>query len=485
MSISATLTNALSGLTAASRGAQIISTNIANANTEGYARREVEQTARVVGGLGAGVQVDGINRIVDETILRERRLADASVGNAGVMTSFYNNLLDLVGTPEEAASLSAGITNFETSLLEASYRPDSEARLYAVLTAAQTVTSKINSISDGIQTTREDADVRIQAEVDTLNQTLQQVADINAEILRARGSGLNYPSLLDQRQKLVDDISQIVPIRQLPRDNDTIALYTQTGGLLLDSKPAVFGFAATAPIIPDMTQASGALSGLTINGNPVQTSGAYSPIAGGVLAGLFDVRDDLAVEAQANIDTIAQDLVTRFEDNTLDTTLLPGDPGLFTDSGNALNPLDVTGLSARLSVNSSANPSAGGEIWRIRDGLGAIAPGPVGDATLLVASLDALGRAQVPVGGSLGTAAREISDLTSTFVSIIGRAEQSFENRASFETARLIGLKDAELSNGVDTDQELQKLLLIEQAYAANARVIQTADELIQTLIRL
>ncbi len=485
MSISATLTNALSGLTAASRGAQVVSTNIANANTEGYARREIEQTARVVGGLGAGVQVDGINRIVDETILRERRLADASVGNANVTADFYNDLLDLVGTPEEAASLSAGIANLEASLLEASYRPDSEARLYAVLTAAQTVTSKINSISDGIQTAREDADIRIQAEVDTLNQTLQQVADLNAEILRARGSGLTYPSLLDQRQKLVDEISQIVPIRQLPRDNDTIALYTQTGGLLLDSKPAVFGFTATAPITPDMTQASGALSELTINGNPVQTSGAYSPIAGGTLAGLFEVRDNLSIEAQANIDTIAQDLITRFEDSTVDTSLLPGDPGLFTDSGNALNPLDVVGLSARLSVNTAANPSAGGEVWRIRDGLGAVAPGPVGDATLLVASLAALGRAQPPVGGSLGSAARDLSGLTSTFVSLVGRAEQSVENRVSFETARLIGLEDAELTNGVDTDQELQKLLLIEQAYAANARVIQTADELIQTLIRL
>lgn len=483
MSISATLSNALSGLTAASRGAQVVSTNIANANTEGYARRDIEQTARVVGGLGAGVQVDGVNRIVDETVLRERRLADAAVGNANINSDFFNDLLNLVGTPEEGSSLSAGLANFEASLLEASYRPDSEARLYAVLSAAQTVTTKINSISDGIQTLREDADIQVQAEVDTLNQTLQQVADLNTEILRARGSGLNYPALLDQRQKLVDEISQIVPIQQFARENDTIALYTQTGGLLLDSKPAIFGFVATAPITPDMTQTSGALSGLTINGNPVQTSGTYSPIAGGALAALFEVRDERAIEAQANIDAIARDLVTRFEDATLDTTLLPGDPGLFTDSGNPLDPLDNTGLSSRLEVNSAVNPSAGGEVWRIRDGIGAPVSGPVGDASLLVASIDALRLSQVPVGGSLGTAARNVSDLSSTFVSVIARAELSAANRSSFESARLIGLEDAVLTNGVDTDQELQKLLLIEQAYAANARVIQTADELIQTLI--
>lgn len=485
MSISATLSNALSGLTAASRGAQVVSTNIANANTTDYARREIEQTARVVGGIGAGVQIDGVNRVVDETILRERRLADSAVGNASVTKEFFGNLLRLTGTPDEPASLSASLTNLETSFLEASYRPDSEARLYSVLNSAQAVASKINSVSDGIQLARQDADTSIAAEVDTLNQTLQQVADLNTEILRARGSGLDYPSLLDQRQKLVNQISQTVPIRQLPRDNDTIALYTMTGGILLDSKPAVFGFEATAPITPDMTLASGALSELIVNGEPVSTAGVYSSIAGGSLASLFEVRDELSVQAQNNIDVIARDLISRFQDSSLDPTLLPGDPGLFTDADAALNPSDVLGLAARLTVNSAVIPSSGGEIWRIRDGVGAAAPGPVGDATLLTASLDAMNEPRTPIGGDFGVAARNASDLLSSLISLVGRSQQSAENRLSFEQSRLTSLQDAERANGVDTDQELQKLLLIEQAYAANARVIQTADQLIQTLIGL
>lgn len=485
MSISATLANALTGLTAASRGAQVVSTNIANANTDGYARRELQQTARIVGGAGAGVQVDGINRIVDETILREKRLAEASVGNANVTSDFFGGLRDLIGTPDDAASLSSSITNFESALLEASFRPESETRLYAVLNTAQAITSKINAVSNGIQQAREDADTSIEANVDTLNQTLQQVADLNEEILRARGTGQDYPALLDQRQNLVNQISQIVPIRQLPRDNDTIALYTMTGGLLLDAKPAVFGFAAVAPITPDMTQSSGALSELTLNGEPVRTSGSYSPIAGGELSGLFEIRDELSVEAQANIDAIAQDLISRFEDASVDSSLVPGDSGLFSDAGGPLDPGDVIGLSARLSVNSLAIPADGGEIWRIRDGLGAIAPGPVGDATFLTAAMNAINRDQVPIGGSLGVAARSLFDITSTLVSLVGRSEQFSENRLSFEQSRLSGLVDTQLANGVDTDQELQKLLLIEQAYAANARVIQTADQLIQTLIGL
>ncbi len=290
---------------------------------------------------------------------------------------------------------------------------------------------------------------------------------------------------MDQRDKLVDQISQSVPIRQLPRANDTVALYTLTGGLLLDSKPAVFGFTATDPITPDMTQASGALSELTLNGDPIRTAGSYSPIAGGSLSGLFEIRDELSVQAQDNIDTIARDLITRFENSAVDPTLLPGDPGLFTDANGPLDPGDILGLAARLSVNNLVTPTEGGEIWRIRDGVNAVAPGPVGNATLLTASLDAINLEQAPIGGTFGTAARDLSNLTSSFVSLVGRSEQAFENRLSFEQSRLSGLNDTELVNGVDTDQELQKLLLIEQAYAANARVIQTADQLIQTLIGL
>jgi flagellar hook-associated protein 1 FlgK len=485
MSISATLSNALTGLTAASRGAQIVSSNVANANTEGYARREIELSPRLVGGVGAGVQVDGINRIVDNTVLRERRLAEAAVGNNDVLTGFYEDLLNLTGTPDDGSSLSAAFVDLETSFLEASFRPDSETRLYSVLNAAEALTRKINGVSDGIQKLRQDADEAIASQVAILNQSLVQIADLNAEILRAKGSNLDYPALLDQRQRLVDEISQIVPIRELPRDNDTIALYTLTGGLLLDAKPAQFSFEATAPITPDMTLTSGALSVLQVNGQNMSTSGAFSPIAGGSLAGLFTLRDELAVEAQTNIDEVARSLAARFESPTLDTTLLVGEPGLFTDSGSPLNPTDQVGLAGRLSVNSLVDPAVGGAVWRLRDGLGAATPGPTGNPTLLNGSLAALEALEPPVAGSFGVASRSASEFASSLISQIGRAQQASENRLSFERARLTGLQDAERRDGVDTDQELQKLLLIEQAYAANARVVQAADELLQALLRI
>ena len=483
MSISASLANALTGLTAASRAAELVSSNVANSMTEGYARRELELSPRFTGSIGAGVQVDGVRRIVDEVTLRERRLAGADVGFARAGNEFYEDVFLLLGAPGETGSLTSLQTELEASLLSASSRPDSDSRLSAVLTDAVALTRKFNQIGDGLQGLREDADDAIGVEVERLNSTLQRIADLNGEILRLRPTNASYPDLLDQRQMLVDEISETVPIRQLARENGTIALYSMGGALLLDVTPATFGFQPTAPITADMTLESGALSGLTLNGNVVDTRGGNGAIAGGRLAGLFEVRDRYAPDVQANLDEAARDLVARFQSGTLDPTLGPGDPGLFTDAGAPLDPARLEGLSSRLSVNALVDPSRGGGLWRLRDGLGALTPGPVGENTLLVAFTQVMSEARPPLGGTFGPAGRSAGDFVASVTSDVTRQISATGSQLSYSSARFDSLRNSELSNGVDTDQEMQKLLLIEQAYAANARVIQTIDDLIQTLI--
>lgn len=485
MSISTTLSNALTGLTAASRSAQVVSTNISNATSEGYARREIYLSARTTGGDGSGVRVDGIVRVVDENLVRERRLASAAVGQATEVAEFHQRVLDSVGQPQDPFSLTARTAAFESALLAATSRPESDARLLDVLSAAQAVATKLNDVSDQLETLRENADRGISQEVDKLNASLEQVALLNAQILRARGNNQDYPALLDSRQALIDDISELVPIRQLPRENDTVALYTMTGALLVDIEPAVFEFDATTPIIADMTIESGALSGLSLNGEAITVSGQNAQVAGGRLAGLFTVRDELAPDMQANLDEIARDLVSRFEDSSLDPTLAAGDPGLFTDSGSVLDVTNVTGLAGRISINTLVDPGHGGELRRIRDGLGSTTAGPVGDAFLINAMYAKLSELTVPLGGSFTSSERSVSGFAADFVSIAGQSLTIKESDLAFHQARLTGLDQALLADGVDTDQELQKMLLIEQSYAANAKVIQTADELIQILIRL
>jgi acetyl-CoA carboxylase carboxyltransferase component len=89
MSITGAVANALSGLTASARSAEVISSNIANAMTDSYARREVVLANQVLGSTGAGVRVADIARVTDQTAIAERRLARASLGAAEVTAGFH------------------------------------------------------------------------------------------------------------------------------------------------------------------------------------------------------------------------------------------------------------------------------------------------------------------------------------------------------------------------------------------------------------
>jgi flagellar hook-associated protein 1 FlgK len=485
MSITSALATAVTGLTAASRSAELVSNNVSNAMTEGYGRREIELSARNLGGTGAGVEVTGVRRDVDATVIRDRRLADAAVGQGSVRSAFLDRLAGLFGAPDDPASLSGRTSAWESALVAATSRPDSTVRLQNVLDAAMALASAVNAVSDGIQAERAAADADIARQVEDLNRGLREVQSLNAQILRLDPAERAGTALLDQRQRVIDRIASIVPLREYPRENGTIALYTTTGAGLLDGSAATLSFTPTPVITPDMTLAAGSLSGIAINGLDIRTSGAFSPIAGGSLAAAFTVRDDLSVTAQARIDGLARDIVDRYQSAAVDASLGPGDAGLFTDGAGPFDPPNEEGLAGRLAVNALADPARGGELWRLRTGLGAAAPGPVGDAALLTALADAASAPRAPASAALPPLAASLAGVAGEVQSLTARDGLSAESDLGFARARQDTLSALEKRGGVDTDQEMQKLLLIEKVYAANARVVATIDDLIARLLEI
>ena len=233
-----------------------------------------------------------------------------------------------------------------------------------------------------------------------------------------------------------------------------------------------------------MSQASGALSGLDLDGDPVSTAPG-GRLMGGALGAHFAMRDDLAVEAATNLDALARDLVERFESPDADATLPAGAPGLFTDEGAALDPAVETGLAGRLRLNALTDPAQGGALWRLRSGLGAAAPGPVGDASGLQALEQALRSSRVPQSGSITSNARDHAQLAADMLSHIGAARIGYEADQTSRAARADMLHEARLQGGVDSDAELQRLLQLEQAFAANARVLHAADEMMRTMLEV
>lgn len=484
MGLSTTLANALTGLNAAARGAEVVSSNVANARTPGFARRELNLSAQSLGGTGAGVRIDGISRAVNQSLLNDRRIADADSGNAGLAAGFLAKAEQALGEPGIDGSLDDRLSALNAALVQAASRPDSQARLQSVVTAAGALAAKLGEATDTIQQARMDADTNIKSLTDELNTGLVQIDRLNADILAERSAGRDATALMDQRQRLVDRAAQIVPLREVSRDHDQIALFTIGGAVLLEGNPATIGFAPAGVITADMTQASGALSGLTINGRAVPSTD-QDVLGGGLLGAQLAIRDDLAPKVQGQLDALARDLMERLQSPAVDPTLASGQAGLVTDAGLPFDPLTEAGLAGRLTVNALADPAQGGALWRLRDGLGAAAPGDTGDAALLLRLGDALEAGRVPASGSFIGAARSAAGLAADVLSQVASDRLSADARQSYSAARQTSLTDQQLKDGVDTDAELQNLITIEHAYSANARVIKTVDDLIQQLIGL
>ncbi len=483
MSISSALSSAVSGLSVSSRAADVISSNLANVLTPGYARRQLE--VETLGYGLPGVGITGITRIVDQGIVADRQNAGSELAYADTRARFLADIERVIGTPDDPASLSGRLAAFEAGLISASANPDNPANLQAAVLRATELVNSLNSASAEVEHQRTSADGQIARAVEDVNTLLGQIREVNIQIARHGATDHHSATLLDQRQGLVDQVSQFIPVRQVPRDNGTVALFTPGGAILLDGSAATLEFSASNVVAPHMALSNGLISGLTINGIDVAPSGSASPLEGGRLSALFSIRDDLGVDMQTQLDAVTRDMIERFQQAGLDPTRAPGDPGLFTDAGVAFDSLNEVGIAARVAVNAARDPDQGGATWRLRDGLGAITQGPAGNGTLLSQLSSVLGTGQALASGDLGGGARPVAGHFATLTSRLAQDRLTLDQSLSFATVRQSELAELELQDGVDSDAELQRLLLVEQAYSANARMIQTIDDMMQTLLRI
>lgn len=484
MSIARALGNAISGLTATARGTETVAANLANASTPGYARRDLAVSAQTLGGNAGGVRIDGVTRAVNASVLSESRLAEGARAEAATLLDFATTVEDAIGIAGNTGSLGTALSDFRTALSSAASRPDDEVRLTQVIDKATILARQLNSLSAKVQAGRTTADQAIATDVATLNTSLAQVADLNRKIGVMEANGSDPSSLYDQRQGIISEISKIIPVQEVTRAAGAVALFTAEGAVLLDGTiPTEFSFDAAGQVTADKTVGTG-LSMLTQNGLEL-TQSQMRLYAGGSLAANFAIRDELAPQAQSLLDDLAFDLHERLADSTVDGTLTAASAGLFTDAGSRASAADKTGLAGRIAVNDAVVESAGGEAWRLRTGLEAAASGPVGDSSLLVAMSDALDAATTALSGSAFSGKASLAARLGTVETQISTARVNAQSEATVRNSQADTITARLTADGVDSDAEMQKLLQYEQAYAANARVIQAIQTMMDQILEI
>ena len=484
MTLTSAINSAVSGLTSNARSSQVVSENLANALTPGYSAQKLNLSTNAFTG---GVRVGDVERLIDPALQASTRTAEAEYYASEVYADFYSRMSNLVGLVDDETSIAAQISNFDAALVEAISRPDSTERLHQLSVRADLVVKTITDAADGLNALRVKAEASINNQVITLNQNLAEIEKLNARIVVSQAAGTSTTAMEDQRDLLIDEINQIIPVNILPRSQGRVALYSKGGVALIDGRASEISFDALQTIEPHMTLDNGLLNGLEINGEVMDTS-INGPLRGGTLAAQFDIRDNVAVESQNDLDALAQDLVERFQDPTLDATIGATDAGIFTDEGGFFDnavPANTVGLSARLELHSAISLSGSAETWRLRDGLYAAGLGDPGDASLLIAYGDAIAENRTITTTKLGTVTADLNTMSASVMSRFARDSDSANNTMSFTATSYTEMSKAELSLGVDSDAELQNLMLIENAYAANARMLEVVDDMMETLLRI
>ncbi|MFT5180567.1 MAG: flagellar hook-associated protein 1 FlgK [Alphaproteobacteria bacterium] len=306
MSLTISLSSALASLSVTQSQMQIVSSNVANASTEGYTRKTAASSNLVLDGRGAGVRLSEIERIVDQNLLRQLRDQLARVGNLQVQNDYYNRMQDLFGTPGSNSDLSHIIGKLSASLESLTSSPELAAGKFAVIAHAQSLAERMTTLTTEIQRMRQDADAAISDTITVINQHLTSINELNDQIGDVQAIGQSTADLEDARDVAIADLSELMDIQSYTRSNGHIVILTPS------ARPLVDNAAVT------LTHASASSMAAGINYPTVIDAISYGPggaditgeIQGGRLAGLIEMRDHRLTELQSELDRLTEVLVS-------------------------------------------------------------------------------------------------------------------------------------------------------------------------------
>ena len=475
MSLMSSLFAGQSGLAANRKLSEVTARNIANANTEGYTRKEVVFESQNVDGAGNGVNVSDIKREVDSSIDRMYREQMSVLNKNQTIFEGIENYTAFLGQPNDEQSPASRLSAFEESLITLSNNPGSSGIQQTVLDSANDLASSISATASNLTDIKSTVEQEIKYEVADMNEMLVRMADLNQQVIHYSNVSIENAEIRDEMDRTLDKMSEIMDIKILVNAEGQVNVYTSGGTPMLQGKKV-------ASIT--YNQGTGAIFAGTNEitpGNPSVRS-----FENGRLGGLFHLKEDTIPTFQLQLDEMARALVQNFE--TSDASRAAGVGGLFVDSatGVEFNPADIDGLANRIAVNDAFDPQQGGVLSRLRDGVGAVTPGANGDSTQInafIASFDSAGSYAAATGM---TATLNIRDYSAELVASQQTERTSAEGTytISQNTAQTI-LTSRESLRGVNVDDELQRLVEIEHAYAANGQVMKTVSTLLDTIISI
>jgi flagellar hook-associated protein 1 FlgK len=518
---------------------QTISHNISNVNTPGYSRQRVIYSTEISDFdgrfyTGRGVQVENVERLRSEFLEGQFRREFGGKGEADALVESYQLAEDLLSEPGDRG-LYSKMTRFRDAWASLANNPGDPGLRAVLRVEGQTLMESFNSTRQGFNNLRIQTDGEIRSLVPKINMAAEELFALNTKIETATLLGQRPNDALDRRDKLLTDLSELVPLQIIHRNNGSVSVY-------LGGAPLV---EATGPGSLTVVQKPGDLLGL----GEIRWATFDEPlvVGNGRLKGLLEARDSIYPRMMNELDSLATALVTqvnaihrtgvgldgsvaiqgstRFNGtltsnatvslNGVDVTFTAGDDiatvaGKFnlsegatgvratvvgqrlTLSPAALNPQtvqvtgDPNGLLKTLGIVNDffkGNPGA----WALSDAVAestdAIATsvsGAPGDNTI-ARSLADLWNQRLMGGGT-----RSFEEFHQGFLADVGSQSEAASRTSEsqgFILQQVENLRDS--TSGVSTEEELANLIRFQRSYEMAARAVRTADEMFLTLINM
>lgn len=432
-----------SGALAARIGLDVTAQNIANASTEGYVRRSA-QMAEVASTGGAyrigdlslsGVRLDSITRNADAFRQAEVRRTGSDVARGTAEAAGLSNIESAI----EQSGVYDAIVGFESSLQQLTQDPVDTSLRAAVIEKARTMVGTFQIASQELDAAGEGLQFLASDGVTQINRIAAELARTNTRLSRASDATSDKTSLLDQRDKLLQQLSQFGNIGTTFAVDGTVAV--KLGGTT--GRDLVVG--GTAGTVGMTTAANGTVS-FDVDGNSVALSG-------GSLAGQQLALDKLA-QLKLDVDGLAEDIVTTFNAAQLTGDDLNGDPGAAIFSGTTAATMTLAVSDVRKLATAPLNDPIGsrnaGNLTAIRSAISGLNPADGMDQILFDISGTLAGR-NVTLG-----ALQTIADTAQVALSA---------------------------QSGVDLDAEAVNLVRYQQAFQASGKVMQVASDIFDTLL--
>jgi flagellar hook-associated protein 1 len=458
-SLFGTMSVALQSLMAQQGALGVVANNIANSNTPGYSREVpvLEESSPVLIGntmVGTGVTMKSVQSVRDN-ILNLR--IDQETSQQSSLSTYVDsmNQVQALFNETQGTGLQTDLSNFFNSFQSLATDPASSSLRQAAITAGQDLAGAFSQTSNDLGTIQQGLDQSTVQTVQQINQLTAQAADLNQQIQTVSNAGQSPGSLEDQRDEVLQNLSNLIDTAVVYSNNGTASVTTTNGTLLVSGNQS-------NALTTQINSATG------MNDVYAQGSDITSSIASGELQGYISARDDGIPSAQSSLDNLASGLISAVNKQQNDGYDLNGSSG-----ANFFTPFSpsASGSDAGAASTMSVALTSPDQIAASSDGT----QGSSGNATALAN----LQNQAIVSGQTPGDYYSNLSDQVGNSVSNATAEQQA------------VGLVLQQLTNqqaavsGVSLDEEATNLMLYQRAYEASARVISTVDELNQTAIEM